>query len=152
MIFHFSGTGNSEWAAQQLAHLTDDEAYDITNLKESWNAAKAKQIGFVFPVYVREAPELKTSNEVIRPWKQSECLITKMAYHRSKETKIIDRKRSAWPALRFLLYFFANTPLHTCASQKSVFTISLPRWNNTRFKGECFFKVNMTHSCRVLML
>lgn len=35
MIFHFSGTGNSEWAAQQLAHLTDDEAYDITNLKES---------------------------------------------------------------------------------------------------------------------
>ena len=34
MIFYFSGTGNSAWAARQLARLTSDEAYDITNLKE----------------------------------------------------------------------------------------------------------------------
>lgn len=67
MIFHFSGTGNSEWVARRLARLTDDEAHDITNLKESPNIAKAKQIGFVFPVYAREAPELKASNKVIRP-------------------------------------------------------------------------------------
>lgn len=65
--FLFPGTGNSARAARQLAHLTNDEAYDITNMKESPNVAKAKQIGFVFPIYALGAPELRTSNEVIRP-------------------------------------------------------------------------------------
>ena len=58
MVFYFSGTGNSAWAARQLARLTGDEAYDITNLKEPPNVAKAKQIGFVFPVYAWGAPEI----------------------------------------------------------------------------------------------
>lgn len=58
MIFYFSGTGNSEWAARRLARLTGDEAHDITNLKEPPNVAKAKQIGFVFPVYAWGAPEI----------------------------------------------------------------------------------------------
>lgn len=50
MIFYFSGTGNSAWAARQLARLTGDEAYDITNLNQLPDMENAKQIGFVFPV------------------------------------------------------------------------------------------------------
>lgn len=51
MIFYFSGTGNSSWAARQLARLTGDEAYDITHLNELPNMDNVRQIGFVFPVY-----------------------------------------------------------------------------------------------------
>ena len=58
MIFYFSGTGNSAWAARQLARLTGDEACDITNLKELPDLANAEQIGFVFPVYAWGAPEI----------------------------------------------------------------------------------------------
>lgn len=60
MIFFFSGTGNSAWTARQLARLTDDEAYDITNLKELPQVKNAKQIGFVFPVYAWGVPEIMT--------------------------------------------------------------------------------------------
>lgn len=58
MIFYFSGTGNSAWAARQLARLTDDIAYEITNREEPPEVENAKQIGFVFPVYAWGAPEI----------------------------------------------------------------------------------------------
>ena len=58
MIFYFSGTGNSAWAARQLAKLTGDEAYDITVLNELPDLTNARQIGFVFPVYAWGAPEI----------------------------------------------------------------------------------------------
>lgn len=58
MIFYFSGTGNSAWVARQLARLTGDEAYDITNLKEVPKIEHAKRIGFVFPVYAWGTPEI----------------------------------------------------------------------------------------------
>ena len=58
MIFYFSGTGNSAWAARQLAKLTGDTAYDITSLNERPDIDNAKQIGFVFPVYAWGAPEI----------------------------------------------------------------------------------------------
>ena len=58
MIFYFSGTGNSAWTARQLARLTGDEAYDITNLKELPDVDSAKQIGIVFPVYAWGTPEI----------------------------------------------------------------------------------------------
>lgn len=58
MIFYFSGTGNSAWAARQLACLTGDEACAITNLKELPDLGNAKQIGFVFPVYAWGVPEI----------------------------------------------------------------------------------------------
>ncbi len=58
MIFYFSGTGNSAWAARQLANLTEDEAYNIISLKELPDIGNAKQIGFVFPVYAWGAPEV----------------------------------------------------------------------------------------------
>ena len=58
MIFYFSGTGNSAWAARQLARLTGDEACDITTLHEVPDLANARQIGFVFPVYAWGMPEI----------------------------------------------------------------------------------------------
>lgn len=58
MIFYFSGTGNSAWAARQLARLTGDKAYDIINLNQLPDLDSAGQIGFVFPVYAWGAPEI----------------------------------------------------------------------------------------------
>lgn len=58
MIFYFSGTGNSAWAARQLARLTGDDAYYITALKELPSLDGSRQIGFVFPVYAWGAPEI----------------------------------------------------------------------------------------------
>lgn len=58
MIFYFSGTGNSAWAARQLARLTGDDACDITALNEPPDLAHARQVGFVFPVYAWGVPEI----------------------------------------------------------------------------------------------
>ena len=58
MIFYFSGTGNSAWAARQLARLTGDEACDITVVNELPNLNSARQIGFVFSVYAWGVPEI----------------------------------------------------------------------------------------------
>lgn len=35
MIFYFSGTGNSRWAARQIAALTGDEAVDIVEMNQA---------------------------------------------------------------------------------------------------------------------
>lgn len=69
MIFYFSGTGNSAWAARQLARLTGDEAYDITNLDQLPDMENAKQIGFVFPVYAWGAPQIMAdfANKLPKP-------------------------------------------------------------------------------------
>lgn len=61
MIFYFSGTGNSAWAAQQLAQLTRDEARDIVSLPEPPAIGGVEQIGFVFPVYAWGVPEVMLS-------------------------------------------------------------------------------------------
>ena len=58
MVFYFSGTGNSAWAARLLARLTDDTACDITQLNDLPDLADARQIGFVFPIYAWGVPEL----------------------------------------------------------------------------------------------
>ena len=58
MIFYFSGTGNSAWAARQLARLTGDEACDITTLKVLPDLDGARQIGVVFPIYAWGTPEI----------------------------------------------------------------------------------------------
>lgn len=57
MIFYFSGTGNSAWAAEQLAHLTGDQAIDIISFTETPDISTEKQTGFVFPVYAWGVPE-----------------------------------------------------------------------------------------------
>ena len=61
MIFYFSGTGNSAWAAHQLAGLTGDETCDIIGLKQLPDINNAEQIGFVFPVYAWGVPEVMTN-------------------------------------------------------------------------------------------
>lgn len=58
MIFYFSGTGNSAWAAKQLARLTQDTAYSIPSLSSPPDLSAAAQVGFVFPVYAWGAPEV----------------------------------------------------------------------------------------------
>lgn len=57
MIFYFSGTGNSKWAAEQIAVLTGDDTLDITKINEMPNVQNEKQIGLVFPVYAWGIPE-----------------------------------------------------------------------------------------------
>lgn len=57
MIFYFSGTGNSRWAAKNLAVLTGDEARDISKLNQTPDLTAQKQIGLVFPIYAWGVPE-----------------------------------------------------------------------------------------------
>ena len=57
MIFYFSGTGNSRWAARQLAALTGDKAADLSKLKHAPDLRGEKQVGLVFPVYAWGPPE-----------------------------------------------------------------------------------------------
>lgn len=51
MIFYFSGTGNSRWAASQIAALTGDEAVGIVGMERAPDLAGEKQVGLVFPIY-----------------------------------------------------------------------------------------------------
>lgn len=57
MIFYFSGTGNSRWAARQLAALTGDEVRDIVGMDKAPDLVGETRIGLVFPVYAWGAPE-----------------------------------------------------------------------------------------------
>lgn len=57
MIFYFSGTGNSRWAAKRLAALTGDRAYDLIGLQQLPDCRQAPQIGLVFPIYAWGLPE-----------------------------------------------------------------------------------------------
>lgn len=57
MIFYFSGTGNSRWAAQQIAARTGDRAEGLTALSEAPDLRGEGQIGLVFPIYAWGAPE-----------------------------------------------------------------------------------------------
>lgn len=61
MIFYYSGTGNSAWAARQLARLTGDQAWDMARLSQLPDVRGAGQIGFVFPIYAWGAPEAVTA-------------------------------------------------------------------------------------------
>lgn len=57
MIYYFSGTGNSRWAARKLAALTGDEARDIIGLDAVPTCQGEARIGLVFPIYAWGAPE-----------------------------------------------------------------------------------------------
>lgn len=57
MIFYFSGTGNSRWAAQQLAKRLGDTARDILEPGGRPAALEAEErVGLVFPVYAWGVP------------------------------------------------------------------------------------------------
>ncbi len=60
MIYHFSGTGNSEWVAKTLASLTNDEAVSITEAAKLNKPAmpSSGMIGLVFPIYAWGAPKI----------------------------------------------------------------------------------------------
>lgn len=61
MIFYFSGTGNSRYAAAKLAVLTDDKAYNIADIFNGLQIRKDGRqdvTGFVFPVYFSGLPEM----------------------------------------------------------------------------------------------
>lgn len=55
MIFYFSGTGNSEWAARTLAELLDDKVISIAevmlNGQLRFPLAEGEKIGWVFPIH-----------------------------------------------------------------------------------------------------
>lgn len=60
MIFYFSGTGNTRWAAERLATLTDEKLLFIPEeLKRdscSYELAKEERIGFCFPTHGWQPP------------------------------------------------------------------------------------------------
>jgi len=75
MIFYFSGTGNSEWVAKQIAEGTGDTTVNIIEIlrdkKSIPDFTANEKIGIVFPIYAWGAPEpvlqfvkmLKTNKE-----------------------------------------------------------------------------------------
>ena len=59
MIFYFSGTGNTLWAARQLAEATGESLIDMAACNISSFQLKAEErIGFCFPVHGWQPPKL----------------------------------------------------------------------------------------------
>lgn len=58
MIYYFSGTGNSEWAARELGKALDEEVTFIPYQNPLEASPKGETIGFVFPVYSWGVPPL----------------------------------------------------------------------------------------------
>ncbi len=61
MIFYFSGTGNTRWAAQQLAERTDEQLVFIPDVIDSdcrFALQANERLGFVFPVHGWRPPKL----------------------------------------------------------------------------------------------
>lgn len=60
MIYYFSGTGNSKYAAEKLAVKTGDRAVSITDALKNGadNIEVGEKTGFVFPVYFWGLPEI----------------------------------------------------------------------------------------------
>lgn len=62
MIYYFSGTGNSQWIAEELARQTGDETQAISQLLSDGPVAvyarEGASIGVVFPVYAWGAPRM----------------------------------------------------------------------------------------------
>lgn len=60
MIFYFSGTGNTRWAAQKISEATGERLFFIPDMeKEScvWSPEKDERIGFCFPVHGWRPPK-----------------------------------------------------------------------------------------------
>lgn len=60
MIFYFSATGNSKWAAEKLASLVSDKTCDITTMGDhpEYSLKVGEQLGFVFPVHGWRVPSI----------------------------------------------------------------------------------------------
>lgn len=62
MIFYFSATGNSKYAAECLAAATDDRVISLRDAIRSrsfrYEAGRGERVGFVFPVYFGGLPSI----------------------------------------------------------------------------------------------
>ena len=61
MIFYFSGTGNTRWAAEELAKKTDEELRFIPEEMKSectYNLKNGERLGFCFPVHGWQPPHI----------------------------------------------------------------------------------------------
>ena len=61
MIFYFSGTGNSLYAAQKVAEICDEKLISIADEMNTWkdlrySLGEDERIGFVYPVYSWQPP------------------------------------------------------------------------------------------------
>lgn len=64
MIFYFSATGNSKYAAERIAAATDDRLVFLRDAVRSrsyrYDAGREARIGFVIPVYFQGLPSIVT--------------------------------------------------------------------------------------------
>ena len=54
MIFYFSGTGNTRWAAMQISEKTNEKLVDITKeigKHTTYKLDEGELIGFCFPIH-----------------------------------------------------------------------------------------------------
>ena len=61
MVYYFSGTGNSRYAARRIGALTGEEVRFLPSLDpyaEDLEKGKDKTVGFVFPVYAWGVPPI----------------------------------------------------------------------------------------------
>ena len=61
MIFYFSGTGNSKWAAKTLALETGDTLVsipEVINSNCSFTLTKDEHVGFIFPIHGWRVPNI----------------------------------------------------------------------------------------------
>ena len=58
MIFCFSGTGNTRWAAERLAEATGERLTLMTDEDAHYTLAEDERIGFCFPVHGWQPPRL----------------------------------------------------------------------------------------------
>lgn len=58
MIFCFSGTGNTHWAAHHLAEATGERLVVMTGENDHFTLSKDERIGFCFPVHGWQPPRL----------------------------------------------------------------------------------------------
>lgn len=61
MIYYFSGTHNSRYAAMRLSSLTGEDVRFIPNTdpyKQTIDPAKDKSVGFIFPIYAWGVPPI----------------------------------------------------------------------------------------------
>ncbi|MBR0049790.1 MAG: EFR1 family ferrodoxin [Prevotella sp.] len=62
MIFYFSGTGNTKWAAQQLSTLTNEPLVSIAEAVKAesydYSLKTAERLGFCFPVHGWQPPRI----------------------------------------------------------------------------------------------
>lgn len=56
MIFYFSGTGNSQFIAEEAAKLTQDRIACIPDIEPNYTLQNDEKLGFVFPIYAWAPP------------------------------------------------------------------------------------------------